>query len=92
MGTVSEDSHTLGGRSTRFRRYRVCFPPTALSFVALHLYCASGAQRVLPCKLGWLMGSQLDLPSLTPWSVAGCGQLLATIDPVIITIIAFTCY
>ena len=40
-----------------------------------HLHLESGAQEVLPCK-GWgVTASQLDLSSLTPLSVAGCGRL-----------------
>ena len=36
---------------------------------------AGDAQGVLPCE-GWgVTASQLDLPSLTPLSVAGCGRL-----------------
>ena len=39
----------------------------------LYVLCASGAQGVLPCT-GWeVTESQLDQPSLTPLSVAGCG-------------------
>ena len=38
------------------------------------LYCARGAQGVLPMRMG-LTASQLDVPSLTPLSVAGCGRL-----------------
>ena len=38
------------------------------------LYCAREAQRVLPMRVGGAT-SQLDLPSLTPLSVAGCGWL-----------------
>ena len=38
------------------------------------LYCARGAQRVLPMRIGGAT-SQLDLLSLTPLSVAGCGLL-----------------
>ena len=41
----------------------------------LYTLCASGAHGVLPCK-GWgVTVSQLDLPSLTPLSGAGCGRL-----------------
>ena len=41
----------------------------------LYALCASGAQGVL-CCVGWgITASQLDLPSLTPLSVAGCGRL-----------------
>ena len=36
------------------------------------LYYARGAQVVLPMRVGGAT-SQLDLPSLTPLSVAGCG-------------------
>ena len=38
------------------------------------LYYAQGAQGVLPMRAGGAT-SQLDLPSLTPLSVAGCGRL-----------------
>ena len=38
------------------------------------LYCAGGALGVLPMRIGSAT-SQLDLPSLTPLSTAGCGQL-----------------
>ena len=37
-----------------------------------YLYYARGAQGVLPMRVGGAT-SQLDLPSLTPLSVAGCG-------------------
>ena len=40
--------------------------------VCTDLYYASGAQGVLPMRTGGAT-SQLDLPSLTPLSVAGCG-------------------
>ena len=41
----------------------------------LYILLASGDQGVLPCE-GWgVTASQLDLPSLTPLSVAGCGRL-----------------
>ena len=36
------------------------------------LYYACGAQGVLPMRVGGAT-SQLDLPSLTPLSIAGCG-------------------
>ena len=36
------------------------------------LYYARGAQGVLPMRVGGAT-SELDLPSLTPLSVAGCG-------------------
>ena len=38
------------------------------------LYYARGAQGVLPMRVGGAT-SQLDLPSLTPLSAAGCGWL-----------------
>ena len=38
------------------------------------LHCAPGAQGVLPTRVG-VAASQLDLPSLTPLSEAGCGRL-----------------
>ena len=37
--------------------------------------CASDARRVLPCNGKGVTPSQLDLPSLMPLSVAGCGRL-----------------
>ena len=40
--------------------------------VALIYTFARGVQRVLPIRVGGAT-SQLDLPSLTPLSVAGCG-------------------
>ena len=41
----------------------------------LSVLCASGAQGALPCEGRGVTASQLDLPSLTPLSVAGCGRL-----------------
>ena len=38
------------------------------------LYYARGAQGILPMRVGGET-SQLDLPSLTPLSVADCGSL-----------------
>ena len=38
------------------------------------LYCARGAQGVLPMRVG-LIASQLDLPSLTSLSVTGFSRL-----------------
>ena len=38
------------------------------------LYYARGSHGVLPMRVGGAT-SQLDLPSLTPLSVAGCGRL-----------------
>ena len=59
-------------RLPRKQKSRVRVPGWQRDFYAL---CASGAQEVLPCK-GWgVTASKLDLPSLTPLSVAGCGRL-----------------
>ena len=44
-----------------------------LSWDCTDLYCARGAQGVLPIRVGGAT-SQLDLPYLTPLSVAGCGR------------------
>ena len=41
----------------------------------LYVLCAIGAQGALPCEGRWVTASQLDLPSLTLLSVAGCGRL-----------------
>ena len=41
----------------------------------LYVLCASGVQEVLPCEGRGVTASQLDLASLTPLSVAGCGRL-----------------
>ena len=38
------------------------------------ILCTRGAQGVLPMRVGGAT-SQLDLPSLTPLTVAGCGRL-----------------
>ena len=41
----------------------------------LYVLCTSGNQGVMLCE-GWgVTASQLDLPSLMPWFVAGCGRL-----------------
>ena len=54
-----------------------------------YLYCARGAQGVLPMRAGSAT-SQLDLPSLTPLSVAGCGaplgwQMDSKVCPIVTT-------
>ena len=41
----------------------------------LYVLCTRGAQGVLPYEGRGVTVSQLDLPSLTPLSVAGCGRL-----------------
>ena len=51
----------------------VRIPPVA----ELHRFTLWGAQGVLPMRVGGAT-SQLDLPSLTPLSVAGCGRSSAT--------------
>ena len=38
------------------------------------VYCALGTQGALPMRVGGAT-SQMDQPSLTPLSVAGCGRL-----------------
>ena len=56
---------------------RILVPLTVASLVICgpYLHRASGAQGVLPCE-GWgVTASQMDLPSLTPFSVAGCDRL-----------------
>ena len=46
-----------------------------------HLYCASGAQGVLPCKgRAVTQPCKLDGPSPTELSVAGCGRLQLGVD------------
>ena len=47
----------------------------ASQFQASHVLYTNGAQGVLPCEERGVTASQLDLPSLTPLSVAGCGRL-----------------
>ena len=39
------------------------------------LYCVTNAQGLVPYKCWEATDGQLDLPSLTPLSVAGCGRL-----------------
>ena len=61
-----------------FRRSRVRASLAGARLVICSQYTHSairGAQGVLPC-VGWKeTTSQLDLQSLTPLSVAGCGRL-----------------
>ena len=61
-----------------FRCSRVRDPVAATNLVICgpHLHSGiRGAHRILPC-VGWeVTASQLDLPSLTLLSVAGCGRL-----------------
>ena len=44
-------------------------------YTDLYVLYASGAQGVLLCEEWGVTASQLDLPSLIPLSVAGCGRL-----------------
>ena len=44
-------------------------------YTDLYVLCASGTQGVLLCEQWGVTASQLDLPSLMPLSVAGCGRL-----------------
>ena len=57
-------------------RVRVQVVVASLAICSQRLHRAiRGAQGVLPC-VGWgVTASQLDLPTLTPLSVAGCGRL-----------------
>ena len=49
---------------------------TRLVICGPHLHRAiRGAQGVLPCVRWGVTGSELDLPSLTPLYVAGCGGM-----------------
>ena len=50
-------------------------PGLTESCTDLYVLCASGTQGVLPCDGYGVTSSQLDLPSLTPLSVAGYGRL-----------------
>ena len=56
-------------------RVRASVAAPSLTICSPHLHCAiCRAQRVLLMRVGGST-SQLDLPSLTPLSVAGCGRL-----------------
>ena len=46
--------------------------PAEIALIYSCLYHARGAQGILPMRVGGAT-SQLDLPSLTPLSVTGCG-------------------
>ena len=49
--------------------------PSLVKAAHLYVLCTSGAQGVQLCE-GWgVTDSQLDLPSLTPLSVADCARL-----------------
>ena len=63
--------YTLSGRIGKVVASHVVVP-RSIPLRCTDLYYARGAQRVLPMRVGGAT-SQLDLPSLTPLSVAGCG-------------------
>ena len=62
------------GSSLACRRLQGCKIESWLWLSCTDLYYAPGAQGVLPMRVGGAT-SQLNLPSLTPLSVAGCGRL-----------------
>ena len=66
-------SHMQGG-CLACSRLQGCKIESLLWLSCTDLYYARGAHGVLPMKVGGA-GSQLDLPSLIPLSVAGCGRL-----------------
>ena len=63
--------YTLSGRIGKVVASHVAVARSIL-LRCTDLYYARGAQGVLPMRVGGAT-SQLDLPSLTPLSVAGCG-------------------
>ena len=66
--------YTLSGRIGKVVASHAAVARSSPAEVCTDLYYASGAQGVLPMRVGGAT-SQLDLPSLTPLSVAGCGRL-----------------
>ena len=71
---VIEATHSLSGRIGKVVASHAegCKIEYRLWLSSTDLYLARGAQRVLPMMMGGAT-SQLDLPSLTILSVAGCG-------------------
>ena len=69
--------HTLSGSTGKVVASHVKFSGSSPGLAERDLYvlCTRGAQGVLPCEGRVVTASQLDLPSLTPLSVAGCGRL-----------------
>ena len=65
--------HTLSGRIGKVVASHAAVA-RSIPLRCTDLYYARGAQGVLPMRVGGAT-SQLDLPSLTPLSVAGCGRL-----------------
>ena len=81
---MTDYAYTLSGRTGSacvclvYPRTRVRAPIAPAGFAICHPYlhrAILGAQGVLLC-VGWgVTANQLDLPSLTPLSVASCGLL-----------------
>ena len=67
-------SYTLSGRIGRWLPRMLKVAGLIPARGCTDLYYALGAQGVLPMRVGGAT-SQLDLPSLTPLSVTGCGRL-----------------
>ena len=58
-------------------RVRASLAAASIAICSQHLHRAiRGAKGVLLCIECGITASQVDLPSLTPLSVAGCGRLL----------------
>ena len=65
--------HTLSGHIGKVIASHAAVARWSPTEVALiYIYYARGVQGVLPMRVGGVT-SQLDLSSLTPLSVAGCG-------------------
>ena len=73
-GSYPEWQHRQGG-CLACCRLQVCKIESRLWLSCTDLYYARGAQGVLPMRVGGRATCQLELPSLTPLSVAGCGRL-----------------
>ena len=69
--TLSRHFYTLSGRIGKVVASHDAVA-RSIPLKCTDLYYARGAQGVLPMRVGGAT-SQLDLPSLTPLSVAGCG-------------------
>ena len=65
-------NHTLSGRIGKVVASHAAVARSVPALRCTDLYYARGAQGVLPMRVGGAT-SQLDLPSLTPLSVIGCG-------------------
>ena len=70
--TFSILSYTLSGCIGKVVASHAAVARSSPAEVCTDLYYASGTQGVLPMRVGGAT-SQLDLLSLTPLSVAGCG-------------------